>query len=463
MNYTTMKYAARAAQVMQQDEELVLAGSAQWVQFAERMGRGQGEGILCVTRDRLFHLLDVGNQQSISIPLRDITKSWQTFIITPFASELHVQCTLDGASQQTTVSFYAGKRFCRDVVAMISPGGRRNEITVVGTIQEWLLDGEEVLLAERAEQIGVLDGKRFVSSGSVALTGFRFWYEDDVLRDRGRQFGMGSTEHCWYEDITACDPKPTGSAWTLTLKVGQRSDEYIVSEAFATKFSQLSAQRKQAGTTPVDKYRMAMAALAVEAREGAGAMGDLEAQIFYDWFLVGLAEFRNYPRPSMPLEGSRPTDRGRQQAWALMSAVKRNAGMGIDLPAVVLPEFSEQDRQFAPGWIEVLGTTTSWEGVFDSYDALIFRANKGPTPGPGRLPWSHVNWVRLAPMSSLSPDVAEARSPILARSIDGRVLYGALTDPKAPGTEMFGLVGTAARSADDWLEIFRTAGVKIRT
>jgi hypothetical protein len=79
---------------------------------------------------------------------------------------------------------------------------RRNKVTVVETIQEWLIDGEEVLFAERAEQIGVLDGKRFVSSGSVALTHLRFWYEDDVLRERGRQFGMGwSTDQRWYEDL----------------------------------------------------------------------------------------------------------------------------------------------------------------------------------------------------------------------------------------------------------------------
>ena len=57
---------------------------------------------------------------------------------------------------------------------------RRNKVTVVETIQEWLIDGEEVLFAERAEQIGVLDGKHLVSSGSVALTQLRFWYEDDA-------------------------------------------------------------------------------------------------------------------------------------------------------------------------------------------------------------------------------------------------------------------------------------------
>jgi hypothetical protein len=58
--------------------------------------------------------------------------------------------------------------------------------------------------------------------------------------------------------------------------------------------------------------------------------------------------------------------------------------------------------------------------------------------------------------------VAEARSEILGKSIDGNVVYGALTGPDGPGTEMFGLVGTTARSANEWVEIFQTAGVKIR-
>jgi hypothetical protein len=88
---------------------------------------------------------------------------------------------------------------------------KRNEVNVVGTIQEWLLDGEEVLLAERAEQIVVVDGKRSVSSGSVALTSLRFWYEDDVLRQYKKQFPiLGTTELRWYEDITACDARPSG-------------------------------------------------------------------------------------------------------------------------------------------------------------------------------------------------------------------------------------------------------------
>jgi hypothetical protein len=128
-----------------------------------------------------------------------------------------------------------------------------------------------------------------------------------------------------------------------------------------------------------------------------------------------------------------------------------------------LPEFSVGDRRFAPGWIEVLETTTSQEGIFDWDSALIFRANEGPVLGPRRaIPLSDVTWVRLASASNVSPGVAKARSRILARSIDGNVVYGAIPSRRRPRMEMFGLVGTVARSGDEWLQIFQTAGVKIK-
>lgn len=133
------------------------------------------------------------------------------------------------------------------------------------------------------------------------------------------------------------------------------------------------------------------------------------------------------------------------------------------VPEVGRLESAKLGPQFAPGWIEVLDTTTYWEGVFDSQEAFEFRADTGPALGPRSIiPWSQVNWVRLAPASSLSPTVAKAHSSIIARSIDGSVLYGALTGPKGPGTEMFGLVGSATRSGAEWLEVFQTAGVKLR-
>jgi hypothetical protein len=284
------------------------------------------------------------------------------------------------------------------------------------------------------------------------------------LRQYKKQFPiLGTTELRWYEDITACDARPSGRAWTLTVQVQEQSDDFVVSEAFAAKFLQLFAQRKQEETSPVDKYRLAMEALAVEAIKHAGAVGDPEAQLFYKGLGNGLVEFRNYPKPTASLDGSFVMDRGRKQGWARMATVKRHFQTGIEPPATSLPEFLDQDRLFAPGWIEVLGTTTSWEGVFDSHDAFIFRETKGPDLGPrGRIAWSQVNWVRLAPLPSLSPGVRDARSPILARSIDGNVLYGSLTGPKGSGTEMFGLVGTAMRSGAEWLDVFQTAGVKLR-
>jgi hypothetical protein len=340
----------------------------------------------------------------------------------------------------------------------------------VETIQEWLIDGEEVLFAERAEQIGVLDGKHFVSSGSVALTQLRFWYEDDAMRERGRQFGMEwSTEQRWYEDLTACSAKPSGSAWTLTLQVSERVDDFIVSEAFATKFLQLFAQWGEAERSPAEKYRIAMDSAADGAKERARALGDIEGLYFYDGVRLAVKGFRGHWSPPQPGDGSHPFDRGRERAWELLSAMKPGMEGGSDLLPVVLPELSEQSRQFAPGWIEVLATTTNRVGLFSvggpfhaPSNALMFWCKGVERDPKDSISWSHVNWVRLAPLSGLSPSVAEARSEILGKSIDGNVLYGALTGPDGPGTEMFGLVGTAACSANEWVEIFQTAEVKIR-
>jgi len=61
--------------------------------------------------------------------------------------------------------------------------------------------------------------------------------------------------------------------------VQEQSDDFVVSEAFAAKFLQLFAQRKQEETSPVDKYRLAMEALAVEAIKHAGAVATLKLTV----------------------------------------------------------------------------------------------------------------------------------------------------------------------------------------
>ena len=171
--------------------------------------------------------------------------------------------------------------------------------------------------------------------------------------------------------------------------------------------------------TPIDDYRLAAWSLVLEAKEQVLDAGDLEALMFYDGVEMGLVDFRDDMQSVSSLDESGPLGRGHTRAWTLMSVTARNFEMGIDPPAVALPEFSVGDRRFAPGWIEVLETTTSQEGIFDWDSALIFRANEGPELGPRRaIPLSDVTWVRLASASNVSPGVAKARSRILARSID---------------------------------------------
>jgi len=128
---------------------------------------------------------------------------------------------------------------------------------------------------------------------------------------------------------------------------------------------------------------------------------------------------------------------------------------GIEPPATSLPEFLDQDRYSHRGGSR-FRYDNELEGVFDSHDAFIFRETKGPDLGPrGRIAWSQVNWVRLAPLPSLSPGVRDARSPILARSIDGNVLYGSLTGPKGTARRCSASLGRPCAQARSGLTCFR--------
>jgi hypothetical protein len=74
------------------DERIVLIGSAQWVQLAERIGRGAGEGTLCLSTERIFHVgATTAGEPGVTIsdPRSWIQRSWSTWIIMPLARELH--------------------------------------------------------------------------------------------------------------------------------------------------------------------------------------------------------------------------------------------------------------------------------------------------------------------------------------------------------------------------------------
>jgi hypothetical protein len=137
---------------------------------------------------------------------------------------------------------------------------------------------------------------------------------------------------------------------------------------------------------------------------------------------------------------------------------------------VVLPELG-RDRRFAPGWVGPFGTTAVREGAFDASDALRFRWREASeslwgdaghhATGSQAIHWSDVNWVRLLSLPSLLPDIAEQYSQ-LPGSTELKVVYGTLTGADGPGAEVFGLVSTGAYSGEQWLEMFRDAGVRIK-
>ena len=96
----------------------------------------------------------------------------------------------------------------------------------------------------------------------------------------------------------------------------------------------------------------AMELAAGQAWKEAGAVGgSLESDSFHDGVRLALVEFLRNRHPPRSLDGSSPFGRGRKQAWAILSAMTLGVGIGLDVPPVVLPELSEQDRHFAPGWI----------------------------------------------------------------------------------------------------------------
>jgi hypothetical protein len=212
-------------------------------------------------------------------------------------------------------------------------------------------------------------------------------------------------------------------------------------------------------------YMEAMELAAGRAWEDARAAGKSpDSDRFYHGFLVALKEFFENQEPPDSLEGSSPFEKGRKQAWAILSAMSLSVSIGFALPPVVLPEVSGQDREFAPGWIGSLGSTAIREGIFEACDTLVFRwlaAGESPRGGAGGLQsivWKDVNRVRLVSLSSLVPGVA---AEILGDSGDLKLVHGTLIGPDDPRSEAFGLVGTVAFASDAWLGVFKAAGVKI--
>jgi len=197
--------------------------------------------------------------------------------------------------------------------------------------------------------------------------------------------------------------------------------------------------------------------------------GSLESDSFYDGIQAALVEFLADRQLPQALDGSSPFGLGRKQAWAILSAMTLGVGIGLCPPPVVLPELG-RDRQFAPGWVGPFGTTAVREGAFDASDTLRFRwreASESPWDDSGHatgsrpIRWSDVNWVRLMSLPSLLPKVAEQYSR-LPGSTELDVVYGTLTGADGPGAEVFGLVSTGAYSGEQWLEMFRDAGVRIK-
>jgi hypothetical protein len=126
-----VRRADQLASFLSREERILLVGSAQWVQLAERVGRGGGEGMLAMTNSRIFHAVLTGATQGVtfSLPLSQVVERWSTWIIAPLMRELHLSFVpggTDGSWLATNLaaitgkneaSFYAGRRLCREIAA----------------------------------------------------------------------------------------------------------------------------------------------------------------------------------------------------------------------------------------------------------------------------------------------------------------------------------------------------------
>ena len=151
-DYGAQKYASRTLPFLEPGEDLLLAGMVQWVQLAKfmKMDRNLSEGFLCVTSDRILHIVELGEQRpgrgvpspwgnvaptlAIAIQRNGIGKGWSSWVPRPMirklqfayapaasqwderltAFERHVE-----SSEQAEVTFYAAKGFCRRVIREI--------------------------------------------------------------------------------------------------------------------------------------------------------------------------------------------------------------------------------------------------------------------------------------------------------------------------------------------------------
>jgi hypothetical protein len=121
----------------------------------------------------------------------------------------------------------------------------------------------------------------------------------------------------------------------------------------------------------------------------------------------------------------------------------------------------------AAGWIEG-ALMTAKEGAFQAYGWMTGPGNGVdffPTDGSianVSYPFSVIDWVEVEPRSELDEAVIAHHAQLFSVCDSPTHLVGCFTRPNAPSSELFVLLPMMEGTSEEWIELFKQAGVKVQ-
>lgn len=111
------KYFPLFEPIMEDEETLLTASAAIWVEVSETFGRGAGDGTLGVTDRRILH---VGSKMRLFEAKRseilDISRKW---IVLPGSSQIDIRIARRREEGSLSMSFYCGTGFSKDLIKLL--------------------------------------------------------------------------------------------------------------------------------------------------------------------------------------------------------------------------------------------------------------------------------------------------------------------------------------------------------
>ena len=204
------------------------------------------------------------------------------------------------------------------------------------------------------------------------------------------------------------------------------------------------AREKQGNNGAIVDEVQSVEAAADKAWEQARAVGDTDAENFYDGVRVALAEFRTNPEIPESVEGPTLFARGRKQAWAVLGLRLVAASVGMKPPPVFLPELSEQDRQVsqaakahpeliqAQGWIyKPSASGIAGSELDESAFGNLFINDEGIGIGAHKPEKCILSWSEVASFECESNPQLESAPEAILTCHDGRTVTYRIQDVSA--------------------------------